>query len=230
MHLTEALMAAFEATSDSTYLAMAGRIAELIIHRHAASNDWRLPEHFTANWEVDRNYSGDPVFRPSGTIPGHWLEWSRLLLQLWELGGRKTDWLLDAAKRLFRQAITEGWNQESGGFSYTLNWDGSPTSPLRIWWPHCEAIGAAAFLNAIDGDDIYESWYRRIWDFTAAHFIDRENGGWHPQLDASFMPTTDPFFGKPDIYHALQACLIPLFRTSRSLTYGIINGEDRASF
>ena len=64
MHLTESLMAAFEATNDSTYIRMAERIAELIVRRHAAGNGWRLPEHFTKEWHVNRTYAGSPMFRP----------------------------------------------------------------------------------------------------------------------------------------------------------------------
>ena len=88
MHLTEALMAAFEATGERGYLDKAESIASLIIDRHARNEGWRVAEHFTENWDVDRAYKGDPMFRPSGTTPGHALEWSRLLVQLWELGGR----------------------------------------------------------------------------------------------------------------------------------------------
>ncbi|WP_378947025.1 AGE family epimerase/isomerase [Mesorhizobium sp. ANAO-SY3R2] len=222
MHLTEALMAAFEATGDGTYLAMAERIADLVIRRHSAAAGWRLPEHFTTDWQVDRDYSGDPMFRPYGTTPGHSLEWARLLLQLWELGGRKRDWLPGAAKSLFAQATSDGWDREKGGFYYTLEWDGSARITDRYWWPCCEAIGAAAFLNAVDGDTAYEEWYRRIWSFCATRFIDRRNGGWHAQLDNDLKPNAGPFYGKPDIYHALQACLIPLLPTSGSITHGLV--------
>ena len=174
-------MAAFEATGDNTYLAMAESIASLIIEKHAAANGWRLPEHFNENWEVDRDYAGGDVFRPYGTTPGHWLEWARLLLQLWELGGRRLAWLPDAAKALFGRAAAEGWNAESGGFHYTLDWTGKPHLRNRLWWPCAEGIGAAAFLNAIDGAPQYEAWYRRIWDFVAGNFIDIKNGGWWPE-------------------------------------------------
>lgn len=221
MHLTEALMAAFEATGDSTYLGMAERIADLIIRRHSAAAGWRLPEHFTADWKLDKDYSGDPMFRPYGTTPGHSLEWARLLLQLWELGGRKRDWLPDAARNLFGQATADGWDKAKGGFYYTLEWDGSARIRDRYWWPCCEAIGASAFLNAIDSSEIYEDWYRRIWNFSAARFIDRRHGGWHAQLDDGLKPNAGPFYGKPDIYHALQACLIPLLPTSGSITRGL---------
>ncbi|MBP0651923.1 AGE family epimerase/isomerase, partial [Mycobacterium tuberculosis] len=70
MHLTEALMAAFEATGDSTYLRMAERIADLIIHRHASANRWHVAEHFTTEWLLDRDYAASPMFRPAGTTPG----------------------------------------------------------------------------------------------------------------------------------------------------------------
>jgi sulfoquinovose isomerase len=222
MHLTEALMAAFEASGDGNYLRMAESIADLIVRRHAAQNGWRLPEHFTQDWQLDKDYSGSPMFRPYGTTPGHWLEWARLLLQLWELGGRKLDWLPDASKHLFRQAVKDGWDTEKGGFYYSLEWDGSPRIRDRYWWPCCEGIGAAAFLNAIDGDAFYEGWYRTIWNFSAARFIDKVHGGWHAQLDNDLKANADPFYGKPDLYHALQACLIPLLPSTGSITRGLL--------
>jgi mannose/cellobiose epimerase-like protein (N-acyl-D-glucosamine 2-epimerase family) len=227
MHLTEALMAAFEATDDSTYLHMAERISERIIGANAATNDWRLPEHFTSDWRVNKDYAGSPMFRPYGTTPGHSLEWSRLLLQLWELGGRRLEWLPEAAKALFARATDDGWDRTAGGFYYTLDWEGRPRIRDRYWWPCCEGIGAAAFLNAIFPDSKYEGWYRHIWSFVASHFIDRENGGWRAQVDEALRPSSDPFFGKVDIYHSLQACLIPTLPTTGSVTKGLVQRIDQ---
>ncbi len=216
MHLTESLMEAFEVTGDRSYLDKAERIADLIIRRAAAANGWHLPEHFTEDWKVDNDYIGDPMFRPPGTTPGHSLEWARLALQLWELGGRRLDWVPEASRSLFKRAVTDGWDHKLGGFYYTLDNDQRPLVRDRYWWPCTEGIGAAAFLNAIDGDAFYEEWYRRIWDWCATHMIDRTTGSWRPQLDDALVPNTNPFFGRPDIYHALQACLIPLLPTSGS--------------
>jgi len=221
MHLTEAFMAAFEITDDTAYLRMAERIAHLIIAKHAPPNEWRIPEHFHSNWEVDKSYSGSPMFRPFGTTPGHSLEWTRLLLQLWELGKRKLDWLPNAARALFAQAVADAWDPDTGGFYYTLDWSGRPLIRDRYWWPCCEGIGAAAFLNSIDGRPIYEEWYRRIWSFVARCFIDREYGGWHPQVNEFLLPSSNPFFGKVDIYHSLQACLVPTLPTTGSITKGL---------
>jgi mannose/cellobiose epimerase-like protein (N-acyl-D-glucosamine 2-epimerase family) len=222
MHLTEALMAAFEATGDTTYLRMAERVADRIVGQNAAANGWRLPEHFSSDWLVNKEYAGSPMFRPYGTTPGHSLEWSRLLLQLWELGGRTLDWLPDASKALFARTVIEGWDRRAGGFYYTLDWDGQPRIRDRYWWPCCEGIGAAAFLNGIFGDSQYEDWYRRVWSFAATRFIDRENGGWRAQVDDALRPNSDPFFGKVDIYHSLQACLIPTLPTTGSVTKGLV--------
>lgn len=220
MHLTEATMAAFEATGDRSWLEMAESIAALIIGRHAAAVGGRVPEHFTESWEIDRDYVGDPVFRPPGYTPGHWLEWTRLLLQLWEIGGRRLGWIPDAARLLFANAVTEGWDSERGGFVYTLDWQSRPQTTRRLFWPQAEGIGAVSFLNAIDGGDLYEGWYRRMWDFVAENLIDRDNGGWRSEAPE---PGAAAFFeGKPDIYHDLQACLIPLLPTTGTITRGLI--------
>ena len=220
MHLAEALMAAFEATGERGYLAKAESIADLILRRNAGAEAWRIPEHYHADWTVDRAYKGSDMFRPYGTTPGHALEWARLALQLWALGGRRIGWLPEAAKGLFAEATRAGWDPR-GGFYYTLDWDGRPAIRDRIWWPACEGIGAATFLAAQDGDPVFEDWYRRIWSFSARHFIDRRAGGWRPQLDDALQPVDRYFIGKPDLYHALQACLIPLYPADASLTRGI---------
>jgi mannose/cellobiose epimerase-like protein (N-acyl-D-glucosamine 2-epimerase family) len=223
MHLCEALMAAFEATAEGAHLRMAERIAELIIGRHAAEAGWLVVEHFTQDWRPDHDYkSANQMFRPEGATPGHSLEWARLLLQLWELGGRRHDWMPPAATALFRRAARDGWDKARGGFRYTIDWDGAPLIADRYGWPCSEGIGAAAVLNAIDGAPEFEGWYRRIWDFSATYLIDREHGGWFPQLGDDNRPTYDLFAGKPDLYHALKACLIPLLPTSGSIAKGLI--------
>ena len=221
MHLTEATMAAFEATGNRLYLDWAESIATHIVKRSAPAAGWMIPEHFDERWEIVRDFSDGDVFRPYGMCPGHSLEWTRLLLQLWELGGRRLDWLPEAAKALFARATSDGWDAEHGGFFYTMGWDGKPHHRHLLFWPVAEGVGAAAFLNEIDGAPEYEVWYRRIWDFIAAEMIDWENGAWRTEPVFADKPL---FTGKPDIYHALQACLIPLLPTSGSITHGLVRG------
>lgn len=221
MHLTEALMAAFEATGDDDYLGMAERIATLIVDRHAREQGWRVAEHFHADWSVDRDYEGDPMFRPAGTTPGHALEWSRLLIQLWELGGRARSWMPEAARALFLKTCDIGWDRGRGGFYYTLDWNDRPVRRDRYWWPCAEGIAAASVLRKSGGDARFEEWYRRIWGFTASHLIDPKGSGWFPELDDDLQPVSRVFSGRPDLYHALQACLIPLLPPTGSVTRGL---------
>ncbi|HEX4298415.1 MAG TPA: AGE family epimerase/isomerase, partial [Devosia sp.] len=225
MHLTEALMAAFEATGEREYLRKAERIADLIINRRARENGFRVAEHFGPDWSVDKAYAGDQMFRPPGTTPGHWLEWARLVLQLWALGGKAHAWMPEASAALFRQAVSIGWDNTHGGFFYNLGWNDVPDMRDKLWWPACEGVGAAAFLIAHRPDAFHESWYRRIWDVIACHHLDHENGGWFEQLGEDMRPAHTLFAGKADIYHALQACLIPLYPAEGSVTRGIIASE-----
>lgn len=223
MHLCEATMAAYEATHDGTYLLMAERIADLVINRNAANLDWRVAEHFDANWQVNPDYQGDPMFRPPGVTPGHALEWARLLVQLWTLGKRKHAWMKPAAVQLFHKATQTGWDTGTGGFFYTLDWDDTPMQTHRFWWPCTEGIGAAAVLATVDDDPVFDRWYRRIWAYVDHSFIDHKNGGWWPEAGATNATKGHVFTGKPDIYHALQACLIPLFSQTSNLPYGLMN-------
>ena len=226
MHLTEALMAAFEATGDRLYLDRAESIAERVIRQAAAGEGWRVPEHFSEDWVVDRAYRGNEMFRPSGTTPGHALEWARLLLQLWSLGGRNRDWIPGASAALFERAMTLGWDPVHGGLFYTLDWEDRPLRRMKLWWPVCEGIGAAHFLNEFErgtGFDLgraarHEADYRRLWGVVSRAFLDPATGGWQEECAEALTPAFTLFPGKGDIYHALQACLIPLYPATGGLT------------
>jgi sulfoquinovose isomerase len=211
MHLVEAFLATGDATGDAAWYARALRIAERLIRTFARGHGWRVVEHFDENWTPLPDYNRDDPrhrFRPFGVTPGHGVEWSRLLLGIRSSLDAPPDWLLDAARGLFERAVAEGWSA-GGGFVYTTDLDGAPVVTDRLHWVVTEAIGAAATLHAATGDDEYERWYRRSWDFAAEHLIDRERGSWHHELDESLRPSERTWTGKPDVYHAFQATLIP---------------------
>ena len=229
MHLTEALMAAYEVTGEQHYLDKAESIADLVIRRLAGTTGFRVGEHFDTGWNLNKDYyHPDEMFRPAGTTPGHALEWARLTLQLWTLGGKKHAWMPDAAKNLFVQAMSLGWDKQTGGFFYTLDWDDKPAKTNKLWWPMCEAAGAAHFINRLlPADPFFEDSYRLIWSTIANRFIDRKNGGWHEELTEDLVPAHTLFPGKGDLYHALQACLIPLYPAEGSLTKVIMEAQGR---
>ena len=210
MHGVEALLTAFEATGDGTYLSRAGRILEFFMHRLAPAHDHRLPEHFHANWTVDPAYAGDPMFRPAGTTPGHSVEMARLTLQHWDLAGRPDNGAPQLARAVAYQALNDAWDPDKGGLYYTLTHAGAPDVRARYWWPVTEAIGALAALIKLEATAEDESWYRRLWHVADTQFIDHAVGGWFPEVDTNGAPDQTQFEGKPDIYHALQATLFPL--------------------
>jgi mannose/cellobiose epimerase-like protein (N-acyl-D-glucosamine 2-epimerase family) len=219
MHMVEAFLAAGDATGDAVWARRAERIAHRLIGEVAAANEWRVAEHFDERWRPLPDYNADQPrhpFRPFGITPGHGLEWARLLLQLGTTLPQRPAWLLDAAAGLFARAVADGW-QAGAGFVYTTDAAGRPVVADRLHWVVTEAIGAAATLHAVTGLDEYERWYRTFWDFAALHLIDRERGSWHMELDESLQPTEQTWRGKPDVYHALQAALIPMLPVRPSL-------------
>lgn len=215
MHLCEAYLAAAAATGNSTYVDRARRIAELIVRTNAQSSDWRVPEHFTASWEPDYDFGRGAAFdvwKPFGATVGHGFEWSRLLLQVWDASDRQHEWLRVASRALFERAWTDGWDAERGGIVFTTDWHGATLNADRYHWVLAEAISAAAaLLVACEHDEVTESRYRELWGFTDRYLIDHQRGGWFHQLDNRNTLTADPWFGKPDIYHALTSCLLPAF-------------------
>jgi mannose/cellobiose epimerase-like protein (N-acyl-D-glucosamine 2-epimerase family) len=220
MHLCEAFLAAADSTGDRVLTDRTSRIAKLLIDGHARAHGWMLPEHYDLAWQPRLDYNHDRFddeFRPYGVTPGHLLEWSRLLLSTWIATGEHDGWLREAAGALFEHAIAIGWDDEHGGLSYTVDPDGSPANPDHYHWPIAEGIGASAFFLQLTGDALYESWYRKFWDFAGSHLIDHARGGWYPELDPTNHHKVGPWFGKPDLYHALQSCLLPLFSPAPSL-------------
>jgi mannose/cellobiose epimerase-like protein (N-acyl-D-glucosamine 2-epimerase family) len=125
--------------------------------------------------------------------------------------------MIEAATGLFAKTTAIGWDRKLGGFYYTLDWSDRPDQTDRYWWPCAEGIGAAAALGSVSADPYYEEWYRRIWSFVATHVIDKSRG-WQPELNGELRPVSRVFEGRPDIYHAVQACLIPLCPVDASLT------------
>lgn len=224
MHGVEAMLGAFEATGEMLYVDRAGRILDFFVGRIAPAYGWRIPEHYTETWQIDPDYSGNPMFRPAGTTPGHSLELGRLVVQHWDLAGRKDGGALGRARNLVAQALVDAW-LPAGGIAYTLGCDGEVSIADRYWWPVTEGIGALATLMKVEPNAGDEEWYRTFWDFADASFVDHDRGGWFPEIGHDGSPVARQFRGKPDIYHALQAVLFPATKgVSRHMQIGRDDG------
>lgn len=233
MHTVEAFLAAADVTGNDVWLDRALRIAEWFINRNARFNDWRIPEHFDVEGNILLDYNTDQPahpFRPYGATIGHAFEWARLLLHIHgalEARSTKTPgWLVTVAKGLFARAELDGWNADGApGFVYTTDWEGTPVVRDRLHWVACEAIAAAATLLDATSDDHYDTRYRNWWGYTQQYFVDPVNGSWTHQLDEHNRPASSVWAGKPDVYHAFQACLLPRLPLAPSIATAVAAGD-----
>jgi mannose/cellobiose epimerase-like protein (N-acyl-D-glucosamine 2-epimerase family) len=224
MHGVEAMLAAADALDDdgaATAARLRGqalRATERVVHGWARERDWRLPEHFTADWtpqpEFHRDRPADP-FRPYGVTVGHQFEWARLALHLRAaLAGRQghdgpPEWLLDDARALFDAAAGRGWAADGhDGFPYTLDWDDRPVVGARMHWVLAEAIAAAAVLAQVTGEERYRELAARWRAHGEQAFADPATGNWHHELTPTGEVGSGTWAGQPDAYHLAQMLLL----------------------
>jgi mannose/cellobiose epimerase-like protein (N-acyl-D-glucosamine 2-epimerase family) len=229
MHTVEALLSAADVLDDASLRHRARRVVTRVVHELAAGNGWRIPEHFDPSWAPLPDYNTDQPahpFRPYGATVGHWLEWARLTLQLRDaLGDDAEGWLLDDARALFQAAVDEGWAVDGAdGFVYTVDWAGVPVVRERMHWVAAEAAATAAALHQVTGEASYAGWYETWWEHIADRFRDDALGSWHHELSPLNRPSGSTWSGKPDIYHAFQATLIPRLPLTPSLATALRDG------
>jgi sulfoquinovose isomerase len=229
MHMTEAMLAATDATGDPKWAERAVGICEFVLDR-ASGNGWRIPEHFNDQWVADLEFNRDSPadqFKPYGATVGHSFEWSRLIAQAAGLSNDRQGFV-DGAQSLFAQGATDGWARDGEpGFVYTTDWTGKPVVSDRLHWVVAEAIAAAAVLEHVTGRETYASSYAEWWDYAATYLIDLDKGSWHHQLDADNRPSSTVWDGKPDLYHAYQAVLISQLPPSTSVAAGVVASTER---
>ena len=156
MHLCEAMLAAFETSREDRYLDRALTLAKRICVELAAPAQGLIWEHYTTDWQHDWEYNRDDaknLFRPYGYLPGHFVEWAKLLLILER--HRAEPWLAPAAARLFDTALQRSWDQEQGGMHYAFAPDGTILDTDRYYWVLAETVAAAALLAVRTGEARY---------------------------------------------------------------------------
>jgi mannose/cellobiose epimerase-like protein (N-acyl-D-glucosamine 2-epimerase family) len=134
------------------------------------------------------------------------------------LGEEAPDWLLPSSAALFDRAVADGWAVDGAdGFVYTTDWDGRPMVRDRMHWVLAEGFAAAEALGQRTGDDRYGQLARTWWAYAERYLIDRAHGSWHHQLNPQNEVIDTVWPGKPDLYHAVQATLIPRLPLAPSL-------------
>lgn len=228
MHSVEAFLAVADVTKNEEYRVRAGRIIDHVI-RWARDNNWRIPEHFSSDWIADLDCNKDrpaDQFKPYGATPGHGIEWARLITQ-WATSTFKEDKeklqpYIAVAESLFNRAIEDAWNADGApGITYTTDWDGKPIVRDRMHWTLAEAINTSAVLYRVTKKEKYADDYAQFMKYLDEKVHDKVNGSWFHQLDESNNPIGTVWPGKSDIYHALQATLIPYAKVDTSIAVAI---------
>ena len=213
MHSVEAYLAAGDVTGAPVWHARAASIAGRPNHGQARGHSWRVPEHYDENWKPRPDYNldrRDDTFRPYGTTPGHSFEWARLLLILEAAQAVPEAWLLEAATALFDTAVADAWSRDGHpGLIYTVDADGQPVVTSRLHWVACEAVLAADALHRRTGEERFAADAARWWGEINRFFVDTHGGSWWHELTPDMIPAASTWSGKPDLYHAYQAVLLP---------------------
>lgn len=231
MHTVEAFLAASDVTGDEKYRTRAGRIIDHVIGWAEESN-WRIPEHYTETWKPDKECNKekpDDPFKPYGATPGHGLEWGRLIVQ-WALstyknGEKEADKYINASEELFDRAIADGWYADGQpGIVYTTGWDGQPVVHDRMHWTLMEGINTAAVLYRVTGKQVYADRYAEFMKYMDEKVLDHKNGSCFSQMDRNNVLKETVWPGKPDVYHSLQATLIPYYIPDLSIAVSVKKG------
>ena len=228
MHTVEAFLAAADVTGDEKYRVRAGRIIDHVLV-WAKDNNWRIPEHFSSDWVPDLECNKDrpdDQFKPYGATPGHGIEWARLITQ-WALSTYKEDKAgaapyIEAAENLYNRAVADAWNADGEpGICYTTDWNGKPVVHDRMHWTLAEAINTSSVLFHVTDNEKYAADYAEFMKYLDEKVLDHVNGSWFHQLDRenNLLETVWP--GKSDIYHALQATLIPYYAPGLSIAVAV---------
>lgn len=216
MHSVEAFLAVADALGDENYRIRAGRIINFVIG-WARDNEYRIPEHFTSDWIPDLECNKDKpddCFKPYGATPGHGIEWARLIVQwaisTYGINNENVEDYIKIAEKLYNRAIEDGWNVDGApGICYTTGWDGKPIVHDRMHWTLAEAINTSAVLYRVTEKEKYKEDYAAFMEYLDTKVYDHNTGSWYHQLDQNNVPIATVWPGKCDIYHALQATMIP---------------------
>lgn len=132
---------------------------------------------------------------------------------------------VDAAEKLYRRAVSDGWYADGHpGIVYTTDWNGRPVVHDRMHWTLAEAINTSSVLYRVTGKGQYADHYAAFMEYLDEYVIDHVNGSWFHQLDRYNHVKTTVWPGKSDLYHAVQATLIPFYSPAVSIASAVLKG------
>ena len=130
------------------------------------AHDWRIVEHFDADWRPLPDYNARPSRAtrsgPSGSRPATASSGRGCCCRSTPASTEPPDWLLEAARGPVRARGRGRLGRRPAASPTRPTWTGGPSSRDRLHWVVTEAIGAAAALHAVTGEAGYERWYRTL--------------------------------------------------------------------
>jgi N-acylglucosamine 2-epimerase/mannose-6-phosphate isomerase len=144
MHLTEACLAAFEATGEQRFADHAKALVKLFQTKFFDATSGTLAEYFNDDWSRAAGVDGRV------TEPGHQLEWAWILNSARKLVGINTAAEIRSAIRF---AETHGVDRRTAVTFNTVRDDGAPIDRGSRTWPNTERLKAAVALYELDGVD-----------------------------------------------------------------------------
>ncbi|PHR56641.1 MAG: hypothetical protein COA43_13535 [Robiginitomaculum sp.] len=172
MHLFEAFLTAYEATSDSYYLQLTDHIFSMFENIFFHEKTDALLEFFDMDWMPDEKVG-------HLTEPGHMMEWCWLLHWYARVSGKTVTPL---AEKMFQTGVKFGVNMQTGLIINEIQITGEVTKPESRLWPQTEFI-KANIARARHGDNGADILAARMIDKLFSYYLDvPSNGGWHDQM------------------------------------------------
>lgn len=208
MHLCEAMIAAFEATGCPKYLERARSLAYTVTVRLASQTGGMIWEQYDQNWAPDwayhEEYAGNE-FRLYGFIPGHSIEWSKLLIKLSVYCSES--WIIQRAYNLYHGGLAAAEDSAYGGLLFSILPNGRIVDADKRYWVMAEAIGASALLASVSGHLFYLQKYQSLFTYCDHYFIDHKYGGWYNLLNRENQRTSPIKSPPPKAdYHPIANC------------------------
>ncbi|UCE06143.1 MAG: AGE family epimerase/isomerase [bacterium] len=197
IHLLEAFTELYKVWPDSL---LRERLLEMlvIIRDTMTTNKGYLTLFFERDWTpVSFRDSSEAVRRLNYFLDhvsfGHDVETAYLMLEASHVLGLESDMkTITVAKKMVNHALTNGWDNDGGGFYYEGYYFDNSDSILIIneakeWWVQAEGLNALLLMAKLFPEEKkYYHAFKKQWEYINMYLIDHEHGGWYRQgLDKS---------------------------------------------
>ena len=117
--------------------------------------------------------------------PGHSIEAMWFMMDLGERLNRLD--LIQKSVDISLKMLRKGWDEQYGGIFYFMDRLGYPTQQLewdqKLWWVHIETMISMLKGFLLTGNTDCLSWFKKVHDYTWAHFKDPEYPEWFGYLN-----------------------------------------------